>query len=341
MHGDDGFGIDASLRDFATRAGTVERTEIVPERSPDEAAIDEARIASASVGLFGAHLAVLRQPMRAAGRSTSASEKLVALVTELPDGAALALAELRSSRDVGRPQALLGRLEEAVTARGGSIEKRDAPRRNELQVWIRKHAATNAISLEPRAAALLAERVGGAMWESDIERGEQTRVADGELRKLATYAGDRPITVADVEALVADTRPASLFAIGNALDRRDGAAAATALERALSAGLPVLRIMGALQGRVADLIVARDLLARGATPQELARRVGRGNMRAAQRVAEAAGRYSGAELEAMLHGLFEADMAIKENRMAEEPAVAAWLGEFLLGARRAGGGRRG
>jgi DNA polymerase III delta subunit len=341
VHGDDGFGIDASLREFAARAGTVERTEIVPERSPDEAAIDQARVESASVGLFGAHLAVLRQPMRAAGRSTSATERLVALVTDLPDGAALALAELRPSREVGRrPPALLGRLEEAVTARGGSVEKQDAPRRNELQGWIRRHAATNAIALEPRAAALLAERIGGAMWESDIERGEQTRVADGELRKLATYAGDSPITAADVEALVADTRPASLFAIGNALDRRDGAAAAAALERALSAGLPVLRIMGALQGRVADLIVARDLLARGATPQELARRVGRGNVRAAERVAEAAGRYSGAELEAMLRGLFEADMAIKENRMEEEPAVAAWLGEFLLGTRRTGGGSR-
>jgi len=58
-----------------------------------------------------------------------------------------------------------------------------------------------------------AERIGGAIWESDVERGQQTRVADGELRKLAIYAGDRAITSADVEALVSDTRPASLFAI--------------------------------------------------------------------------------------------------------------------------------
>ena len=68
---------------------------------------------------------------------------------------------------------------------------------------------------------MLAERIGGAVAESDVERGEQTRIADGELRKLATYAGDRPISVEDVEALVADTRPASLFAITNAIDRRD------------------------------------------------------------------------------------------------------------------------
>ena len=51
---------------------------------------------------------------------------------------------------------------------------------------------------------------------------------------------------------------------------------------------------------------------------------------------EAARRYRGEELEAMLTGLFEADLAIKTNVMDEEPALVAWLGEHLLGARRSG-----
>jgi hypothetical protein len=33
-------------------------------------------------------------------------------------------------------------------------------------------------------------------------------------------------------------------------------------------------------------------------------------------------------------GLFEADLAIKTNAMEPEPAIAAWLGEHLLGAER-------
>ena len=334
VHGDDGFAMDQLLREFATRVGAAERTEVIPVGTPDEAAIDRARLASASVGMFGAHLAVLRQPLRAAGRSTAANDRLLALVSGLPDGAALALAELRPSRDAGKPPALLKRLADAVRERGGSVEERAAPRRNELQGWVRAHAVTLGIAIEPKAAALLAERIGGAVWESDIERGEQTRLADGELRKLAIYAGDRPIQVADVEALVADVRPASLYAIGNAIDRREPAAAAAALERALTEGQPVLRIMAALQARISDLIVARDLVARRATPQELAKRVGRGNARSAERVVEAAGRYSAAELEAMLKGLFEADLAIKTNAMQEEPALAAWLGEHLLATRR-------
>jgi DNA polymerase III delta subunit len=333
VHGDDDFGIDQSLVAFAGRVEVAERTEITPERSPDEAALDRARLESATVGMFGAHLVVLHQPIFAAGRSNAATDRLLALVTELPDGAALALAELRPSRDAGRPPALLQRIAEAVVARGGTVEERATPRRNQLQGWIRAHAEALGIAIEPRAAALLAERIGGAVWESDIERGQQTRVADGELRKLATYAGARAIAPADVEALVTDTRPASVFAITNAIDRREPAAAAAAIERAIGEGQPVLRIMAALEGRIADLIVARDLGASGATPQELTKRVGRGNARMAERIAESARRYSGAELEGMLRGLFEADLSIKANEMEEEPALVAWLGEYLLATR--------
>jgi DNA polymerase III delta subunit len=333
VHGDDDFGIDQALAAFAARVDVVERTDITPERSPDETAIDRARLESATVGMFGAHLVVLHQPILAAGRSNAANDKLLAIVAEMPDGAALALAELRPSRDTGKPPARLQRIADTVVERGGTVEERATPRRNQLQGWVRAQAEAIGVAIEPRAAALLAERIGGAVWESDIERGQQTRVADGELRKLATYAGARVIGPADVEALVTDTRPASLFAVTNAIDRREPAAAAAAIERAIGEGQPVLRILAALEGRIADLIVARDLGASGATPQEITKRVGRGNARMAERNAESARRYSGAELEGMLRGLFEADLSIKANEMEEEPALVAWLGEYVLATR--------
>jgi DNA polymerase III delta subunit len=335
VHGDDSLELDETVAAFARRVSDGQATEIVPERSPDEAAIDRAQVAAGSIGLFGTQLAVLRQPLRAAGRSTAAGDRLVSLVSELPDGGALALAELRSTRDANRPPALLERLADAVVTRGGSVETCVAPRRAELAAWIRRRAEVTGVQIEGRAAAALADRVGGAVLESDVERGEQTRVADGELRKLATYAGERPISAEDVQLLVADTQPASIYGITNALDRRDRAATATAVRRSIDEGQPVLRILAALQGRISDLIVARDLTARRATPQELTRRIGRGNARMAQRLAEAAGRYEGAELEEMLAGLFEADLAIKTNVMAPEPALVAWLGEFVLGTERA------
>jgi DNA polymerase-3 subunit delta len=329
-HGDDGFGLDAAVDGFALDLDAVDRIDILPERSPDEAALDRARLEAGTVSMFGAHLAVLRQPLRAAGRSTSAAERLVSLVTDLPDGAALALVEERPSRDITKPPALLKRLADAVRARGGRVEEHAAPRRGELRGWITGHAARLGVKIEVRAAHVLAERIGGAIWETDVERGEMTRIADSELRKLATYAGERPITVEDVEALTADTRPASVFAITNAVDRREPAAAAEALRRAFAEGQPGLRILASLSGRVSDLIVARDLAARKMPPAEIAKRVARGNARVAERLVDAARRYRGEELEAMLVGLFEADLAIKTNAMDEEPALAAWLGEHLL-----------
>ena len=333
-HGDDGFGLDQAVARFATAVGAEDRVEIMPERSPDEAAIDRARLESGSVGLFGMRLAVLRQPLRAAGRSTAATERLLALVQELPEGAALALVDVRSTREATRPPALLAKLVTAVSARGGEVVERMAPRRGELQAWIRRHATELEMDIEPPAAKVLTERIAGAVTESDVERGEQTRIADGELRKLAVYAGDRPISAEDVEALVADTRPASVFAITNAIDRRDAAAASEAVKRALAEDQPVLRILGALQGRLSDLIVARDLAARGATPAEITKRVGRGNARRAEMLVEAARRYKGTELEAMLIGLFETDLSIKTNAMEEKPALVAWLGQFVIGMPR-------
>ncbi|MDQ3689083.1 MAG: hypothetical protein M3406_03435 [Chloroflexota bacterium] len=334
LHGDDGFGLDVALREFATEVDATERIEIVPGATPDEAAIDRARLEAGTMSMFGIHLAVLRQPLKAAGRSTPAADRLVGLVRDLPDGCALALVEERPSRDITKPPALLKRLAEAVKERGGRTEEHGAPRRGDLRAWITSHAARTGVKIEMRAAHVLAERIGGGIWETDIERGEMTRIADSELRKLATYAGDRSIGAEDVEALTADTRPASVFAITNALDRREPAAAAEALRRALADGQPGLRILASLAGRVSDLIVARDLAASKASPIEIARRLARGNMRMAERIQEAARRYRGEELDAMLTGLFEADLAIKTNVIAEEPALAAWLGEHLLGARR-------
>jgi len=334
VHGDDGFGLDAAVREFARETDASDRADIVPERSPDEGAIDRARLEAGTMSMFGSHLAVLRQPLRAAGRSTSAADRLLALVTDLPDGSALALIEERPSRDITKPPALLKRLAEAVKARGGRVEEHGAPRRGELRGWIVTHAALIGVKIDVRAAHVLAERIGGQIWETDVERGEMTRIADSELRKLATYAGERAISVEDVEALTADTRPASVFAITNAIDRREPAAAAEALRRALAEGQPGLRILASLAGRVTDLIVARELVAEKAPPTEIARRVARGNARVAERIVEAARRYRGEELDAMLIGLFEADLAIKTNVMDEEPALVAWLGEHLL-ARRA------
>ena len=99
------------------------------------------------------------------------------------------------------------------------------------------------------------------------------------------------------------------------------------------ASMAVASMLCVQLGLAASVGFIDDLGASGATPQELTKRVGRGNARMAERIAESARRYSSAELEGMLRGLFEADLSIKANEMAEEPALVAWLGEYLLATR--------
>ena len=329
-YGDDGFQLSEAMDEFAAQIAALDRTELIPERSPDESLIERAALAAASMPLFGGrHLVVLRQPLRVAGRSSVALDRLVAVIANLPPGAAMAMIEERPSRDVGKTPAALQRLAEAAVAAGGAAVERNAPRRGRLTEWIRRRAERIGVAVEPRAATLLADRIGGAVWEGDIERGEQTRTADTELRKLATYAGRRAITAGDVEALVADARPSSVFAITNAVERRDGRAAAAALDRALRDGQAPLLIMATLQARISDLIVARDLMAHRVPAAEVGRRLGR-PPRSAERIVEAARRYSGAELEEMLRGLFQTDVQIKTNAMDARAALASWFGSHVL-----------
>src|SRR3990170_5121565 len=156
-HGDDAYQIDQAVTAFAERVKAEGRVVLAPEGTPDEPLLERAALEAATVGMFGTQCVVVRQPLRAAGTSGAAADRLVALVEQLPDGAALALAELRPSRDVGRPPALLKRLETAVRAVGGDVEPCLAPRRDELRGWVTRHAAEMGIAIRPAAAAALAE----------------------------------------------------------------------------------------------------------------------------------------------------------------------------------------
>ena len=221
-HGDDGFGLDQVVAGFANAIGADDRVEIMPERSPDEAAIDRARLESGSVGLFGMRLAVLRQPLRAAGRSTAATERLLALVQELPDGAAPGAGR--------RPLHARCHTNAAAAGQAGGGGRRRAAAR-----WSSARRRGVA-SCRPGSAAMPlrwrrpSSRGRPPCWPSGSVGRWPSRTWSGASRRASPTAscgswpptrGDRPIAVEDVEALVADTRPASLFAITNAIDRRD------------------------------------------------------------------------------------------------------------------------
>jgi DNA polymerase-3 subunit delta len=118
-----------------------------------------------------------------------------------------------------------------------------ADARNETESLARKAG----FRLEPAALDLLVEALG-----ADI-----ARIAV-EIEKLSLYAGQRPIGVDDVTALVPDARATTIFALVNALGRRDRAKALGVLDTLSREGeyLPLALAFLSTQFRLA--LVARE-----------------------------------------------------------------------------------
>jgi DNA polymerase-3 subunit delta len=79
-----------------------------------------------------------------------------------------------------------------------------------LVPWIRAEAQTRGVQLTGDAVARLADAVGGDLARLALS-----------IDQLGLYAGDRAVTVDDVEDLVADTRDRSIFELTDALGAGD------------------------------------------------------------------------------------------------------------------------
>ncbi len=118
-----------------------------------------------------------------------------------------------------------GKLARAV-AKVGRVLTFDLPEKRQLAPWLRKRASQAGLDIEPEALRRLTE----------LARGDASQLGT-EIEKLALYAGGRPVTVADVDAVcvfdvelppwdltdaLANREPATALAVlGDFLDRRD------------------------------------------------------------------------------------------------------------------------
>ncbi|MDE3165219.1 MAG: DNA polymerase III subunit delta [Acidobacteriota bacterium] len=118
-----------------------------------------------------------------------------------------------------------------------------ADARNEAESLARKAG----FRIEPAALEMLVESLG-----ADI-----ARIAV-EIEKLSLFAGERPVAVDDIAALVPDARATTIFALVNALGRRDRARSLEALDTLVKEGeyLPLALAFLSTQFRMA--LVARE-----------------------------------------------------------------------------------
>ena len=187
------------------------------------------------------------------------------------------------------------------------------PSVREMPGWVRQRADRLSAAIEPSAISALVDAIGN-----------DTRLVDMELRKLALYRSDGRtggiIRRQDVEALVSYVREANIFAaVDAALEGRAGVALRLA-HQLLDAGRPPSYVITMLARQARFLIVAKDLKARGFAQDEIGRRLSiRGYP--LTKTMQQEGRFSAERLAEIHRRLIEADLSIKTGAADEDMAL--------------------
>ncbi len=295
--------------------------------------------------LFGAGtLVIIRQPAGLLAEK-EARGRLLALVGILPLGNALCVTDLTAAG--ARTPAARGALHDAIRDAGGVVQEFKVPGSGQLEPWLVKRAKELNIELQPAAARLLAERVGGHIREADVDRRRRTELANAELEKLALYRPDGSISTQDVEALVAESIPGSTWAFLDAVGARAGAAAAMLAERLLADGTPLPVLVAQVHRRLRDLLLVREHLDAGSRPPEIVKQLKLQPFRA-QKLSEQARRWSLPALEAAVVDLLALDLrskgisldgsTLQVSDRIDALSVLTWISRHAVAADRGGVG---
>jgi DNA polymerase-3 subunit delta len=179
-----------------------------------------------------------------------------------------------------------------------------------LAGWLRGEARARKIDLAADAAGALAELAG-----PDLGRLSQT------LDQLALYTAGKPISLDDVETLVAETRQRNVFELTKTIGAGDVPRALALLANMLRNREPALRIQYMLARTMRQIWRAKELLAAGAPRGEIAAGVGI-NPYFLDDVLVPARRMSRATLARAFERLYQSDVALKSSRVDEDLLIS-------------------
>ena len=241
-------------------------------------------------------------------------------LSTLPDTTVLAFADGALSRSGGP---LLKDLSDHA---GAKVRRHPAPRGPAMRAWITDRAARRGAAIEDRAAAML-EGAGA----SDMI------ALDSEIEKLSIYAGDRPISPADVEAMVASSREANIFAAVDAALAGQTRAALGEIRRTLADGQSVGYVLYMFHRQVRLLMLAKELQRKRVSAKEMPKRLGVSGY-PLKKTLEQAPRFTRERLAAAHRLLAETDERIKSGGARDEVALDVLVADLAALARRPGRG---
>ena len=328
FHGDDGYGLDRAAEGIVAglaTTGPVDRWRVGGDAT--SAARLAERLATAS--MFGGGTVAIVQEPGPLVRSKDERAALVSAIGQIAPGNGLVFIE--SSDGSRRPKALED-LAATIREAGGEVREFKAPKEGQLAGWIEARARERGIGLGPGAAKELATRVGGFVREGDVDRRRQGQLAVNELEKLALYRPAGPVAVDDVRELVAEVIPGSAWAFLDAVAARRTDRALALLEPLLG-DTHELVILAQLHRRIRELLVVADHLATGTRPGDLVRILKVKPYRA-EKLVEAARRWTADELERALRALVDVDAAVRgadgaSTEGQQRLALAMWVADHV------------
>ncbi len=198
---------------------------------------------------------------------------------------------------------------------------------NQVPVFIHEQARHDGRSFTEDALALFCRRVGSNLQE-----------IHGELAKLFAYLGDRTLVdVADVAAIVSDTRVDSVFEFTDALGTRRAQDAHRLLVRILEEGSAPLLVLSMIVRHFRQLWKIHELVGLKTPERDIPRHI-KINPYFLKGLLNQAGRFSHEQYRNLFERFLEADLALKSS--GAHPSVV--LGNLVMiivssGTSRAGG----
>lgn len=250
--GDDGARIEAARRRLRARAeaeggsGALEIFEPPDDRRPPDSEALTAALSAMSLTMSRRYLLV-----DGVERWKAADlDRLLPVLRGLsPDTTLVLIAR-------GEPPQ---KLAAAIEVAGGEVRAFKAPRQREMPKWVAEQAGRRGLRIEPGAARLLVERMGG----------NPLRLAN-ELDRLALWAGEGGhVTQGDLEEMVADTSEAMVWELSDAIIDGDSQRALGVAARLSAGDERGASIVYPVSSRLRQAAAARSSLDAGMAPREV------------------------------------------------------------------------
>lgn len=189
-----------------------------------------------------------------------------------------------------------------------------------LAGWVQSEAARRKCRISSSAVALLVDEVGNNLF-----------ALSAELDKLVTYAGaGKTIEAPDVARLTGNLHSWGVWALSDALGRKEAAEALRILASLLEEEPTGIGVIGMLNWHVSRLARGKFLTEAGGNRNDLISKLGVKPMQV-QGLEEQIARFTKQDLARILHMLLDLDISLKTSAMDPKTAIEKFLVEACRG----------